>query len=301
MIVVQLTGGLGNQLFQYAFACHLAHLNQCELMIDSSQVASRSDLAHRRQFKLDHFRINAPVVDWNPPAERSFDHGGIKYSRSRIPWFRNLLGHKHYLNELKESHFHYDSSALQQRGDFYVTSYWQSHRYFDAIADIIRSDLHLREPLAELHRAIRDQIQSTPNSVAFIVRRGDFANHPHHSKFHGCCPPEYYEQALDLIKSRVAKPHLFVFSDDIPWVRQNFLFDLPVTFMDHAYDHSDYDYVDLYFISCCRNHIIANSTFGWWGAWLSSFEDGIVLAPKRWFLDESINTSDLSPPQWYRI
>jgi hypothetical protein len=117
MIVVQLTGGLGNQLFQYAFARHLAHLNQSELILDSTQVASRSDLAHRRKFKLHHFQIHAPVAQWDPPSERSFSHDGCKYSRSRIPWFRNLFAHKRYLDELKEQHFHYDSSALFQRGE----------------------------------------------------------------------------------------------------------------------------------------------------------------------------------------
>jgi hypothetical protein len=301
MIVVQLTGGLGNQLFQYAFARHLAHLNQSELMLDTSQVSLRSDFAHRRQFKLHHFQICAPPVMWDHLSERRFTHEGRKYYRSPPSLFRNLFRNKHFLHELKEQHFHYDGSALRQFGDFYITSYWQSPRYFQAVSHFIRSDLLLREPLSELHCAIRAQIQATPNSVAFIVRRGDFANHPHHSKFHGCCSREYYSEALEFIEDRVGIPHLFVFSDDIPWVRQNLHFDSPVTFMDHDYDHSDYDFVDMFFISCCRHHIIANSTFGWWGAWLSSSTDGIVIAPQRWFLDASIDTSDLIPSHWHRI
>jgi hypothetical protein len=301
MIVVQLTGGLGNQLFQYAFARHLAYLNQSELLLDTTQVASRSDPAHPRNFKLHHFRIEASEFDWGSPLGRSFGTNVGPYSRLRHHLFRRLLGRHWHLRELSEPHFQFDPSALQRRGDFYVTSYWQSYRYFDAIAPQIRYDLSLRQPLSLRHQAIKEKIEATPGSVAFIVRRGDFANHPHHSKFHGCCSPDYYRRAIGLISSKVSDPYLFVFSDDIPWVRENLDLELPVTYMDHPYDHSEYDYVDLHFISCCRHHIIANSTFGWWGAWLASHDAGLVIAPQRWFLDASVNTHDVVPPNWIRL
>ncbi len=301
MIVVQLTGGMGNQLFQFAFARHLALLNQSELFLDTTQVTSRSDPAHRRTFKLHHFAIEAPVVDWDPPFGSSFRTPTAHYSRRAVPFLSRLLGRNRHLAELSEAHFHFDPTALSRRGDFYVTSYWQSPRYFDDIAAQIRSDLQLRHPLNPDHALIKKQIEAAPESVAFIVRRGDFANHPHHSKFHGCCSHEYYRLALEIMHSRLANPHLFVFSDDIPWVRDNFEFDCPATFMDQAYDHLDYDYVDLHLISCCRHHIIANSTFGWWGAWLGSSLNSIVIAPKKWFLDTSINTEDVVPSQWIRL
>jgi hypothetical protein len=301
MIVVQLTGGLGNQLFQYAFARHLAQLNQSELLLDATQVTSRSDPAHRRKFKLHHFRVEAPVVAWDPPLEMSFRTDVGTFYRSPVPRLSRWLGKSRQLVQLKEPHFQFSPESLDRRGDFYVTSYWQSHRYFDVIATQIRSELQLRDPLSGEHQSIKDQIMATMGSVAFIVRRGDFVNHPHHSKFHGSCSLEYYRQAVDIIKSRVADPHLFVFSDDVSWVRNNFEFEWPVTFMDQPYDHAEYDYVDMHFISCCRHHIIANSTFGWWGAWLGSSVNGLVIAPQRWFLDDSINTQDVVPAHWIRL
>lgn len=301
MIVVQLTGGLGNQLFQYAFARHLAQRNKSELFIDTTQVESRSDPAHRRKYKLHHFCIQSPLVDWDSPFGNSFQTEMGRFSRGSVSRLARFFGRRRHLAELSEPHFHFDPEVLKRRGDFYVTTYWQSHRYFDAIAPKIRSDLALREPLSHEHQVLKDQIQADASSVALIVRRGDFANHPHHSKFHGCCSHEYYQQAQAMIRSRVANPHLYVFSDDIPWVRENMQFECPVTFMDQSYDHIEYDYVDMHLISCCRHHIIANSTFGWWGAWLASAEEGIVIAPKRWFLDASINTQDVVPPQWLRL
>lgn len=301
MIVVQLTGGLGNQLFQYAFARHLALLNESELLLDTTQVTSRSDPAHRRKFKLYHFAVEAPEVHWDSPFSISFRTPSARYSRRPVPVLPRLLGKSRRLTDLSESYFHYDPTALASRGDFYVTSYWQSHYYFDDIASQIRSDLQLRDPLSHEHMFIKNQIEADSGSVALIVRRGDFANHPHHSKFHGCCSHEYYHLALERIGSSVANPHLYVFSDDIPWVRENMQFNYPVTFMDQPYDHLEYDYIDMHLISCCRHHIIANSTFGWWGAWLGSAHDSIVIAPKRWFLDASLNTADVVPSQWIRL
>ncbi len=301
MIVAQLTGGLGNQLFQYSFARHLALLNETTLLLDTTQVESRSDPSHRRQYKLHHFSIPSQAVNWDSSLGLSFQTKDGHYSRGRISQLSRLFRNSKHLKELSESHFHFDANALARRGDFYVTSYWQSHRYFDLIASQIRADLVLSQPLSHKHQLIKDQIKATAGSVALIVRRGDFANHPHHSKFHGCCSQEYYQEAQVLIKSRVEEPHLFVFSDDIDWVRNNISFSCSTTFMDHPYDHSHYDYVDLHLISTCQHHIIANSTFGWWGAWLNNYSDQIVIAPKRWFLDASIDTSDVCPAEWIRI
>jgi hypothetical protein len=243
------------------------------------------------------------VISWDTTLEMSFRTDDGTYTRSPLGRLRWWFGSKrhHYLAELKESHFQFDPLALERRGDFYVTSYWQSPLYFDDIADQIRSDLRLRSPLSAVLQSIKDHLEATSCSVAFIVRRGDFANHPRHSKFHGSCSFEYYRQAVDIIKSRVADPHFFVFSDDVSWVRSNFEFECPVTFMDQPYDHAEYDYVDMHLISCCRHHIIANSTFGWWGAWLGSSVNGVVIAPQRWFLDESINTQDVVPEHWIRL
>jgi hypothetical protein len=301
VIVVQLTGGLGNQLFQYAFARHLALLNKSDLLLDVTQVESRSDPAHRRKYKLHHFCIESSLVKWDSPLQTSFQAETGRFSRGSVSRLAQLLGRSQHLKELRESHFHFDAEALNSRGHFYVTSYWQSYRYFELIAPQIRSELALQQPLLPEHQRLKDQIQSTANSVALIVRRGDFANHPHHSKFHGCCSHEYYRDAQAIINSRVSNPHLFVFSDDIPWVRANMSFSCETSFMDHPYDHSHYDYVDLHLIATCQHHIIANSTYGWWGAWLNNSSEQIVVAPKRWFIDQSIDTSDVCPPEWERL
>jgi len=300
MIVVQLTGGLGNQLFQYSAGRHLAALNECPLLLDIEEIFSRSDPAHKRKYKLDHFRINSDIVNWSSLGYKTFHYNSINYT-CRLPRFLGKIRGHRRLSTVSEPHFHFFPGFFENRGDIYLTTYWQSYRYFEEIKDIIRGDLQLKNSLEPSHQAAKNMILSEQLSVSLIVRRGDFANHPHHSKFHGCCSVDYYQRAINHIVSLIHNPHFFVFSDDIEWTRKNIPINFSHTYMDQSYDHTFFDYVDMHLISCCRNHIIANSTFGWWGAWLSPFSDKIIVAPNKWFQDSSIDTSDIIPSDWLRL
>ncbi|HEY3415711.1 MAG TPA: alpha-1,2-fucosyltransferase, partial [Armatimonadota bacterium] len=136
-------------------------------------------------------------------------------------------------------------------------------------------------------------------SVALHIRRGDYVSVKKNLRFNGVCSVEYYQAALDLLLKKVEHPHAFIFSDDIPWARENLHLNIPTTFVDHNDARRDYE--DLRLLSHCRHHIIANSTFSWWGAWLAAWPGQVVIAPRRWFRSKAYNTKDIVPEHWLRL
>ena len=139
-------------------------------------------------------------------------------------------------------------------------------------------------------------------SVSVHVRRGDYVEDPATKAWHGGCGQDYYEQAVAHV--RAYEPgrelHAFVFSDDPSWVRANLDLGCPTTVIDH---NGPAAHEDLRLMTCCRHHIVANSTFSWWGAWLGSGSDegGCVVAPRRWFNQDDVDTSTLVPSGWARL
>jgi hypothetical protein len=183
-------------------------------------------------------------------------------------------------------------------GDVYLEGYWGSEKYFKDIEAIIRRELTVKTEPSPINRAMAEHICQAP-AVSIHIRRGDFISNPITQKFHGVCSLEYYSKAADMIAGMVERPHFFVFSDDPQWAQDNLKLEYPITFVTH--NSMDEDYEDLRLMSLCKYHIIANSTFSWWGAWLSRASDKIVYAPRYWLNDSSLNTSDVIPNGWIKI
>ena len=135
--------------------------------------------------------------------------------------------------------------------------------------------------------------------MSIHVRRGDYVSDAITQEIHGLSPLEYYAAAIQHIAHVAVQPHFFVFSDDPSWVRQNLHIDYPTTYVEH--NTADRNYEDLRLMSLCRHHIIANSTFSWWGAWLGSNRAKMVIAPKRWFNTPDKDTRDLIPRSWIQL
>src|SRR5262249_17689343 len=108
-----------------------------------------------------------------------------------------------------------------------------------------------------------------------------------------------YRAAVDLVRQRVERPHLFMFSDDHEWTRANLAFDLPTTYV--TANSADRGYRDMQLMRRCRHHVIANSSFRWWGAWLNPAPEKIVVAPARWFAGSDNDPRDLLPADWIRL
>jgi Glycosyl transferase family 11 len=289
MIVTQLLGGLGNQLFQYCLGRALAVKHQTELRLDLSAF----DAYRLRTYALEHFRIKASVLT---AAERSalgdFDQGKTRLGRRFSRLFTNSL------SVVRERSFAFDPEVLNASPSCYLQGFWQSPKYFAAIETLIREELTVKDALAGPNREIAQTIADTV-AVAVHVRRGDYATNPETNRYHGTCSPAYYEMAETFLRQHCSDMHLYVFSDDPEWTDKNLRFKSTVTTVRHNSPARDYE--DLRLMSLCRHHIIANSTFGWWGAWLSRYQQRIVVAPKHWFGDLTRRTDDLIPESWIRL
>jgi hypothetical protein len=199
---------------------------------------------------------------------------------------------------VRESGFEFDPSILGSTVPCYLQGYWQSPKYFASIDPMIRKELSLKEPLAGENLAAADSIASSL-AVSVHVRRGDYASSEATSRYHGTCSVEYYLAAEEQMRRMLGEPTLFVFSDDPDWVARNLRFQSPIVILRHNGPERDYE--DLRLMSLCQHHIIANSTFSWWGAWLCQNPDKIIIAPRNWFREATQSTRDLIPYNWIRM
>lgn len=290
MIVVGLCGGLGNQLFQYATGRRLAHLRGTELVLDLGWFDHRPSSNTIRDYELGRYPIQARSVFPGEAFWCRLHQGRIL---RRIPLFPRRW--RHY----RERSFEFDPAVLTLPDNTYLDGYWQSYKYFADIAPQIRQELTpVHAPAPQDETIAAKMAASGGRAVSLHVRRGDYVTNPAAAKMHGLCSPAYYERAVNTIAQRVVQPHFFVFSDDMPWVRNHLRLPGEVTYVDHNGPATAFQ--DLRLMSLCSHHVVANSSFSWWGAWLSGREDGCVIAPAAWFADAR-NTADLTPEHWIRL
>jgi hypothetical protein len=293
MIIVRLMGGLGNQMFQYAAARRLAHSNSTHLKIDLSWFNAIEEIETPRHYGLHALAAQEDIAT---PAEVSrFRNEDQNSFQGMVRKALALFSRDRFI---REKHYHFDPSLLTLSGDAYLEGYWQSEKYFKDIAITIRSEFAVRYMPDECNSRMAEYIGGE-DSVSLHVRRGDYIASKVTNQFHGVCPLDYYHAAIAEIAGQIVSPHFFIFSDDHDWVKENLWLDFPATFVNH--NDALHGYEDLRLMSMCKHHIIANSSFSWWGAWLGSNPHKIVIAPKRWFNDESIETTDLIPETWMRI
>lgn len=291
MIIVKLKGGLGNQLFQYAAARSLALRHAAELKVDITF------LGPSRRYGLDRFMTRAAIAS---PEEITMLTGERRGLQQFVRTVREVFSGegKAGRNTYLEPHFHYDAGLGSAPDNTYLDGYWQSERYFKEIEGTIRSEFRLRVAADDVNQKTATAIRAV-NAVSLHIRRGDYATCSETHEVHGLCPLDYYEEATRIISARVSAPVFFVFSDDPGWVRENLFLDAPMTIVSH--NGTELGEEDLRLISLCRHHIIANSSFSWWGAWLNPSTEKIVIAPRRWFNKADIDTADLLPPAWMSI
>lgn len=288
MIVVRLCGGLGNQLFQYAAGRSLAHARNTDLVLDLAWFRNPPPSVTSRIYELEQYGIRARPADTLEACCCRLHHG--RFLR-RIPFLPRRWRH------FRESGFAYDPAMLTLPDNIYLEGYWQSHHYFDGIAGLIRQELVPRVPLGARDQEIAKAI-SQGESVSIHVRRGDYVSHKGAASTHGLCSLEYYRMAIDCVLSRVRSPDFFVFSDDPVWARENLKLPGRVTYVDHNGEAAAFQ--DLRLMALCDHQIVANSSFSWWGAWLNSRPDKVVVAPLRWFADGR-DTDTLIPAAWIRV
>ena len=292
MIASHVLGGIGNQMFQYAAGRSLAaHLKQ-EFFLDQSSFDCYS---LHNGFELDRvFNISTKELD----VPTLIDMLGWRLSKLAIkflkrPQFSFLRGK----NLVVEPHMHYWPLFFEANSNSYLYGYWQSEKYFKRIEATIRQDFIFKKPLVEKNLDNALHIASV-NSVSLHVRRGDYVSNYKTSQIMDVCSLDYYRQAIDYIAKHIKNPVFYIFSDDIAWVQQNLSLYFPCTYIDH--NRGNESYIDMQLMSLCKHHIIANSSFSWWGAWLNPRAAKIVIAPRVWFRNGN-NDSDLIPSEWVRL
>jgi hypothetical protein len=180
----------------------------------------------------------------------------------------------------------------------YLDGYWQSENYFTDVAETIRTEITLRQPYGRDAGKMAASIAAKLISVSLHVRRADYVQDMKTNKAHGTCTKEYYDAALACIGKKVPNFHVFVFSDDIEWVKTAMTIPYPTTYVSNP---EIADYEELILMSSCTHAIIANSSFSWWGAWLNRNSNKIVIAPRQWVVRGRHNYKDITPPSWIRI
>ena len=298
IMIVKLKGGLGNQMFQYAMARAVAYRSNLPLKLDMEYFENGG----LHQYRLGHFNIiedfatEDDIKQFKPSRKQTIAFAIYKIKEKFSPWYDWRKK-----TVIKERSFLFNPDILKIRGSVYLDGYWQSEKYFADISHIIRCEFTIKYEPNSANRQILKKIDDT-NSVSLHVRRGDYATNPKTLQMHGVLSLDYYMNALDLISEKIKEPHIFIFSDDIFWVKKNLKSALPLYFVEHNGKGQDYE--DLRLMSRCKHHIIANSSFSWWGAWLSENPHKIVIAPNQWFSEErmkKMGENDIIPKNWIKI
>ncbi|WP_412778172.1 alpha-1,2-fucosyltransferase [Thalassospira lucentensis] len=286
-VVVGLSGGLGNQIFQYAAGRALSLKLNAPLELDVSWFSKRSD----RSYALEPFRVSGRL-------RRSLPHLPSFFSQLESRVARRYALKRMGVCVYREPHFHFDSAFEAITQPVYIEGYWQSPRYFAKYANIIQDDLCLEKPLPDQCRRVMEDIKNS-DAICLHVRRGDYITDPIAARTHGACSLSYYQDGVMRLLGGLSRPKCFLFSDDPHWVRDNINLPCEATVVD--INGSDEAHRDLVLMASCRHFVIANSSLSWWAAWLGQAADKRVVAPLNWFKSADKDTSDLIPMGWERI
>jgi len=289
-IIIRLAGGLGNQLYLYAFGRSLSLRTGRPLLLETRNT-TRDKF---RKYELSVFNIQAQRVDlltqWCTRWAASYSSGKLFRTICPLAWNYEIIRDK----EAGFAPPHLDTDT----GTLVIEGYWQSYKYFEPYQDVIRSELTFRTAPSEQNRRMIAEIESV-EAVAVHVRRGDYLTNPNNASL-GTCSLDYYRKANTYINEHSTKPCFFIFTDDPEWARDNLtFFSGPTSVIDHNLGKDDFE--DFRLITRCKHFIIANSSFSWWGAWLAPFPDKIIIAPKVWFTRDKFPPDDRIPPGWIRL
>lgn len=274
--IIRFDGGLGNQMFEYAFYLSLRYKNPFAVYAFDT---SASDSSHNG-YELDRvFYID---------SSRECNRYAFLYKLER----------HHYVDftEVSEENaIVYESNVYSKiwHSHIYI-GYWQTEKYFKHITTIVRNAFRFREELlSKKTKQMMRIIRESKNAISLHVRRGDYVGIGNTKTF----GMEYYDAAVKKMREKYKDATLFVFSDDPEWVRKNLLYE---NMMVVDWNIGKDAWQDMYLMSQCQHNIIANSSFSWWGAWLNSNPDKIVVAPKKWMTWEP-EQSDIIPNSWLRL
>lgn len=288
MIAIRLTGGLGNKMFQYALYKSIVTSGK-EALIDDFSFLPSWDF---EIIKLQQIFPNASYEI--APRKLIEQYEGRSLFLNKIRRRLNFLFKKKIIVD-KSLKFNPLISKLQ--GDFFLSGLWQSEKYFLDYREIIKDSFQFKKFRDEKNISLSEEL-SQVSSVAIHIRKG--ADYERKNVI-GTCDKNYYKRAIKLIQKRVKEPNFYIFTDNEKWVCEN-ITEIDYTLVNWNPTSGIENYLDMQLMSCCKHNIIANSSYSWWGAWLNSNPDKIILCPEKWYNKHSyLNTSDLIPETWIKL
>jgi hypothetical protein len=289
MIIVKVWGGLGNQLFQYAFGQYLStHLNT-PVKYDI-QTTNKIKNFTARAFGFNFLNINIDVASAEEVQKMRYFKKQLFLRLQRklaqyVPVF-----FPNYIVENVVIH----GNQFQLRDNCYYDGYWQYYKYLYSNEIKLHKEISLKSGQSAFQEIMQEITSS--EAIGIHVRRGDYITVKKTAKIYKSCSPEYYQKAMNHFRKIYSAPKFFVFSDDLDWVKQNF------TGTEFVFISGNEPEVDMLLMSKCRHNIIANSTFSWWGGWLNQHKEKIVICPEEWYNGKLENKkNELIPPQWIRM
>ncbi len=295
MIIVKLVGGLGNQMFQYSLGRRLSLARNVPLKLDLSWYVKDSS----RSFALDAFDIKteiasiAEVEKFVPPALSGLKKEMFYFLQNHLPY--------RYRRVITEPLFSYNPVIVNKTPkNAYLLGYWQSEKYFMDIDTLIHEDFTAIKPFSAVYHQWEVRIANQV-AVSLHIRRGDYISDTRFRRKYFVCSTAYYIRAIEKLQQMHSNLTIYVFSDDIHWARQELPGSNSLKFVDSEEMLTDVE--ELLLMSRCNHHVISNSTFGWWGAWLNQKPDKIVIAPANWFIDRKLSeqSQDIIPENWIRM
>jgi len=280
VIIVRVTGGLGNQMFQYAMYKSLEKKGKLVKLDSKSFYETKKEHNGYELERIFDIKPNKPTKE----DLEKFDENNIS---TLFKIKRKLFGDKKFVYDTKEYVFNKDVYKLKNS---YLNGYWQSIKYFEGIENDIKKDFRFKNQLDNKNLEILNEIENS-NSISIHIRRGDYMS-PENYNMYGCiATPTYYKKAIKVIEEKVENPTFFVFSNDMDWVKKNIQINSRVFYID--INSGNGSYKDMQLMSNCKHNIIANSSFSWWGAWLNENKNKIVIAPKKWINREDVDSNKI--------
>lgn len=288
MFVFQFMGGLGNQMFQYAAARSLSLKRNIPFKIDFDDPYKFV----QRKLSLSAFNLTVEHATW-------WELQQCKPKRKIEKRLYMLVGKDPDCRLFKEkTDYKFDPVFFSCPDGAYISGFWQTEKYFLDIEDKIRSDFKFITTPPGNNQEWLNKINSC-NAVSVHIRRGDLVSVAKTNKIFGTITPAYYENAISNMINSFSDCVFFFFSDDIEWVKENIKTSYPAFYVDANDDAHNYE--DLRLMSSCKHHIIANSSFSWWGAWLNPDKNKKVIGPAKWMSTKNIIDTDHIPSSWALI
>lgn len=284
MIIVRIIGGLGNQMFQYAAGYAFAKKNKTSLLLDTN--AFKNQKIHNG-FELNSvFNVEAEIAT-DKKIKDLIGWRNLEFIKDRINRLPNFLIGKNFFSEKLNLNY----SLIKD--DTYLYGYWQSEIFFLDYKNHILQQFQFKKSFSLKNKNLAQLINETQNSVSIHIRRGDYLK----SKAHNVMGIEYFKHAIAEIERKIDKPTFFVFSDDLNWTKKNLPLKKKIFIVENNIGSESYN--DMMLMSMCDHHIISNSSFSWWGAWLNVKKNKIVISPKSWFVKKE--NLDCVPKEWIKL